>query len=94
MATKFITIRIPIPNFGRGVEEDDYEELAKRLELDMQIRDIRRRIEKLRSHFHTPRRRKVEDPPKLDERPQETTKEEQRNSELNALKAKLMGGKK
>lgn len=94
MATKFITIRIPIPSFGRREEiDDDTEALAKRLEFDIKIRDIRRRIEKLRSHFGTPRRVRVESTPKVDE-PTRETKQDNKNAELDAIKRKLMGGKK
>lgn len=79
-------------------KEEDYEELAKRLELDMQIRDIRRRIEKLRTHFHTPRRGRMAEPQKVDEPTpvveQKQTEQERRNAEMDDLRRKLMGGKK
>ena len=75
-------------------KEDDNEELAKWLELDMQIRDIRRRIKKLRSHFHTPRRILVEDPPAVDKQAQESRQKSVKDNELNEIKAKLLGRKK
>ena len=75
-------------------KEDDNEELAKWLELDMQIRDIRRRIKKLRSHFHTPRRIRVEDPPAVDKQAQESRQTSVKDNELNDIKAKLLGRKK
>lgn len=77
------------------VEKDnDDDELAKRLELDNKIRDIRRRIEKLRSHFDTPRRARVDEPREVDEQAQRTRRQSDKDNELNEIKAKLLGRKK
>ena len=38
-----------------GKEEIDYESLSRDLERDVQIRSIRRRIEKLRQNLYSPR---------------------------------------
>ena len=95
MVTKFITIRIPVPSFGRRKEiDDETEALAKRLEFDTKIRDIDRRIKKLRAHFDTPRRVRVESAPKVDEPTRKADKGNDKNAELDEIKRKLMGGKK
>jgi len=95
LATRFITIRIPIPSFRRREEiDDETEALAKRLEFYTKIRDINRRIEKLRAHFHTPRRVRVEEPSKVDEPAQGRGHQSNKNNELDEIKRKLMGGKK
>ena len=79
-------------------KEDDDEELAKRLEFDIKIRDIRRRIEKLRKNFDTPRRGRMAEPQKMDEPApvveQKQTEQERRNAEMDDIKAKLLGRKK
>jgi RNA processing factor Prp31 len=75
-------------------KEDDDAELAKRLEFDFKIRDIRRRIEKLRENFHTPRRVRVEEPPEVDEQAQNTRQQRDKDNEINEIKAKLLGRKK
>ena len=79
-------------------KEEDYEELAKWLEFDIKIRDIRRRIEKLRDHFHTPRRERMAESQKVDEPApvveQKEKEQERRNAEMDDIKAKLLGRKK
>ena len=79
-------------------EKDEDAELAKWLEFDTKIRDIKRRIAKLRKDLHQPRRGRMADPQEVDEAPriirQVENKEAERNRELDLIKAKLMGGKK
>jgi hypothetical protein len=79
-------------------ERDNDEERIRDLERLDTIRDIRRRIEKLRKELSSPRptvtqrnEQVLEQAPRV-----ERTREEQerKNAEMNDLKAKLLGRKK
>lgn len=84
--------------FTVGKEEEDDEALAKRLEFDFKIRDIKRRIEKLRQNLDTTRPVGVRETREMDEpaRTVEHGKNEKktRQAEMDDLRRKLTGRKK
>lgn len=76
-----------------GKEEIDYESLSRDLERDVQIRSIRRRIEKLRQNLYSPQPETLERTREIS-KPTQDMERAQKNKELNDIKAKLLGRKK
>lgn len=75
-----------------GKEEIDYESLSRDLERDVQIRSIRRRIEKLRQNLYSPRPETLERTREIS-KPTQDMERAQKNKELDDIKAKLTGRK-
>lgn len=79
-------------------EPNDVEEWGRHYQRLIEIQSIKRRIEKLRKELHPSRPRTLERAGSLEERPRPVEpvhqdKESKRNAELDAIKAKLTGGK-
>ena len=100
MATKFITIRIPIPTLSwfRTEEEPLYESRqnfsARTAEIKTRIANLRSSLEESSKPVKTPQ---TQPKPVVAEEPQQSARtpdRAQRAQELNAMKAKLMGKKK
>ena len=81
-------------------KESESLKINENSNLEEQVRDLRRRIEKLRSELCSPRSESIErdeemgEPPRNVEPPREVAEREIRNAELNDIKAKLLGRKK
>ena len=75
-----------------GKEEIDYESLSRDMERDVQIRSIRRRIEKLRQNLYSPRPETLERTREIS-KPTQDMERAQKNKELDDIKAKLTGRK-
>jgi len=99
MATKFITIRIPIPSLSWFHKEETLHEpktdaFARNAEIKARIAALRSSLEQSQKPVET-----AQAQPKhvVAEEPQQTprdTDREQKARELNAMKAKLLGKKK
>ena len=80
------------------VEERDDDELAKWLEFDFKIRDLKRRIEKLRNDLYPTRPVGIRETPKVDEQTPvvERGKKDKaaREAEMDDIRRNLMGGRK
>lgn len=80
------------------VKERDDDELAKWLEFDFKIRDLKRRIKKLRNDLYPTRPVGIRETPKVDEQAPvvERGKNEKaaREAEMDDIRRKLIGGRK
>jgi len=80
------------------VEERDDNELAKWLEFDFKIRDLKRRIEKLRNDLYPTRPVGIRETPKVDEPApvveRRKNKKSTRETEMDDIRKNLMGGRK
>ena len=99
MATKFITIRIPIPTLSWFRKEETLYEpqtdaFARTAELKARIAALRSSLEQSPKPAKTtqaqPKHVVAEEP----QQPPRDTDHKQKEQELNAMKAKLMGKKK
>jgi len=72
----------------RGKDEIDEEQLAKDFEFEARLRNIRRRIEKLRAEYYPSQRRTVPRPERVEKPVQDVGRSKE--DEMNDLKNKLM----